>query len=262
MCLWSQRAPGHSACWQTECSLGSGFSGPWRIHWAGNLHENRYSGLLLSKTNWIPVWRLLSEIPKTSPAPELSLLLPWIFRQVNRTVGHLNVLYLPWALFKLFDFLAYTIRYGLLSKLLFKKNLKPVDSSSGFSPCFFNDYIWGLRRGWCWEHHVRGHPPDALIITLVEATPPTSWADEGPLGSSVASPESFCSPIISSFSTSNQSASPVSSASEDRQPVCALWVLYIHLIIILSLLSYHTRPLPGLPAASLAPLKSIPTTAA
>lgn len=34
---------------EQNAPLGAGFSGPWRIDWAGDLRGNRYSNLPLSK---------------------------------------------------------------------------------------------------------------------------------------------------------------------------------------------------------------------
>lgn len=188
--------------------FGSGFSGPWWIYWAGSLHENRYSGLLLSNTNLIPRPRLLSAIPKPSPIPELKDI-----STGKQKCGYFNALYLPWARFKLFDFLACGI--GVLA--CFPKKKK---SSSRFSSCFFRTCKYQRKEEGERERDAAApfssyrlsHPPGALTTTHI----PRWW------GASLASLGVLLGSLISSLSTSSQQ---VPSALPLKTPICLLWGL-------------------------------------
>lgn len=225
--------------------FGSGFSGPWWIYWAGSLHENRYSGLLLSNTNLIPRPRLLSAIPKPSPIPELKDI-----STGKQKCGYFNALYLPWARFKLFDFLACGI--GVLA--CFPKKKK---SSSRFSSCFFRTCKYQRKEEGERERDAAApfssyrlsHPPGALTTTHI----PRWWGGFPCQSRSPSRVPHFLTVHI-------QSASPISSTSKDPN-LSALGSDSVIPSPSDPTCPPHIRPCP-ISLLPLTPLKSILPTAA
>lgn len=189
--------------------FGSGFSGPWWIYWAGSLHENRYSGLLLSNTNLIPRPRLLSAIPMPSPIPELKDI-----STGKQKCGYFNALYLPWARFKLFDFLACGI--GVLACFpKKKKNLLVGSLHVSSEPANIRERKKGRGKGML----LPLSPLTDSATLQVLWQPLTSHAGEG---ASLASLGVLLGSLISSLSTSSQQ---VPSALPLKTPICLLWGL-------------------------------------
>lgn len=186
--------------------------------------------------------RLLSAVPKLSPAPELSLLPPWIFQQVNKTTGYLNALYQPWAVLKLFDFPA----GGIGSLVCFQKKQKQntkwflLAGSLHVSSEPVHVRESGRERvgfaGSPRSSNSTSHPPDPLTTTLVLSLHTPYW-----WGAFFISLGILLVFLFSSLSPSRPSACPVSSASKDPK-VTALWLWVSHWITVWSCLSSASDP--------------------
>lgn len=127
--------------------------------------------------------RLLSAVLSQPSSPELSLLPPWIFQQVNKTTGYLNALYQPWAVLKLFDFPA--VELGLL--VCFQKNKENETPSGPTSSRFSFMFLQNLCMSESEEREIGGfadspqssnstsHPPNHLTATLVLSLHTPYW---------------------------------------------------------------------------------------